>query len=167
MKRRAVPAVMAIAAALLLFGCGKNPEQKKLESDLNNQVVKGHEAQMAKLTQADDLLTQVEAAIVMYDSLVAAFPKQTADQSKADLLSAKDRLNSSKDALESWMSNYQPFNEGVKHAIAMAQLRKEWDTLVQAGQQLDSAIAGATLAVDAHKKFADDLIAASPKKKHR
>lgn len=138
-----VRALCIASVLMLLAGCGKSAEFKKLEADLNERIIKGHEAQMAKIPQLDTLLAQLNNALTPFEA------RGTAAQDAPALLSARDHLQASKEAMESWMSNYQPYNEGTRHDIAMAQLQSTLNSLEQIGRQLDTGLAETAAALDA------------------
>ena len=140
-----------LSVGLIVVGCGKSDEQKKMETDLNEQISKGHHAQMAKLADVDEMIDSVEASLARYDSLAAAHQKEVAQQPKSDLISARDRLTSSREAMESWMAAYRPYNEGIKHDQAMAEMKTEFDALQQVAVETDSALADASRSVHAHE----------------
>ncbi|MGA9119705.1 MAG: hypothetical protein WB699_10100 [Bacteroidota bacterium] len=158
----------ALTVGTILFsGCGKSEADKKMESELNERIMQAHEGQMAMATQIDELLTKVDAAVAQHDSLAKAFPKVMAEKSDANLLSAKDKLSAAKDAMDSWMSSHEPYNESVKHTIAMEQLNKDMDLVTQVGTQMSSAIAEAQTALDDNAKMADEIMAMTHKGKKK
>jgi hypothetical protein len=158
---KATPCVLALllAGTAALSGCGKSTEQKKMESDLNAQIMQGHEAQMAKARQVDELLARVDTAIAISDSLIKAYPRGMEGHTSSDLIAARDKLQGSRNALESWMQAHEPYNEGIKHDQAMAQLNGDLDALTQVSEQMDSAIIDATKAIDSHKTFLSTIAA--------
>ena len=160
-------AVVALAAvlALLLGGCGKSAQDRKAEADLNDQIMKGHEVQMAKADRADSLGGELEARIAANDSLVRAFPKETAGRTSGALTAARDHLQGSRHAMDSWMESHTPYNEGIKHDQAMAQLQSDLNALQQVGEQMETAIADATRVIGEQKQFEQELAAMKARKR--
>ena len=167
MKATSITASAFLSGLLLFSGCGKSEADKKAEAELNDKIMKAHEQQMSQSTQVDQLLAKIDAVIAEHDSLAKLFPKQMADNSTADLLTAKDKLSAAKDGMESWMSAHEPYNPGIKHDLAMQQLTNDLDVVNQVGEQLAGAISAATTALDSHAKFVADLTAATHKGKRK
>lgn len=160
MKATLIAGSVFVSGLLLFAGCGKSEADKKAEAELNDKIMKAHEDQMAQSTQVDQLLAKIDAVIAEHDSLAKLFPKQMADNSTADLQTAKDKLSAAKDGMESWMSSHEPYNPGIKHDIAMQQLTRDLDVVNQVSEQLTGAITAATTALESHAKFVADLTAA-------
>lgn len=167
MKATLLAGSILVSGLILLAGCGKSEADKKAESELNDKIMKAHEEQMTQAKQVDELLAKIDAAIAEHDSLAKLFPKQMADKSTADLQSARDKLSAAKDGMESWMSSYEPYNPGIKHDLAMAQLTRDVTLVSQVGEQMTSAIAAATTALDANAKVVADIAAAAHKGKRK
>ncbi len=154
-----------VIGSVLLSGCGKSEADKNAESALNDKIMKAHEDQMAMAGQLDELITKIDAAIAEHDSLAKAFPKQMADKTTADLVSAKDKLSAAKDGMESWMSSHEPYNPGIKHDLAMAQLTRDLDVVMQVGSQMHDAMSAATSALEAHAGVVSSLATAAKGKR--
>jgi truncated hemoglobin YjbI len=156
-----------LAGALAFSGCGKSEADKKMESELNEKIMQAHEGQMAMASQIDELLASISTAMAQHDSLAKVFPKDMADKSDANLITAKDKLSAAKDAMESWMSSHEPYNESVKHALAMEQLNKDMDEVTQVGQEMSGAITSAKAALDEYGNAVAVVLAKGQKGKRK
>ncbi len=165
MKNLPLALFVLLLSLLLLAGCGKSVEQKQLESDLNKRVMAMHGTEMAKTRQAQGLGVQLDSVMLMHDSLVGKFPKETAGHSGEDINLAKQKLASARAAMDAWMAGHKPYDENVKHDEVMTKLNADVRDLEKVGAQLDSAIADATSVVESHRKAAADLLAKKKPKK--
>ncbi len=152
-------AIVAAAGVVILSGCGKSAEEKNAEAALNDKIMKGHEAQMAMAKKTEGLLAQLDSVIAETDSLIAARPNQGFN--KSGLITARDRLVGSRNAMESWMQNHTPYNEGIKHDLAMAQLQSDLNALQQVQEQMDTAVSDVTRALTEQRQWKDSLMMAS------
>ena len=167
MRATSLVMVLVLAGTVGLCGCGKSAEQKRLEADLNSQIMKGHEVLMEKPKQAAVLLTQLDSAIAISDSLIKEHPNGTGGLTSSDLIAARDKVEGSRSALDSWMQGHTPYNEGIKHERAMAQLQTDLNALTQVGDQMDTAIVDATKAIAIHREFVSTLSAGGPKSRRK
>lgn len=156
MSRVAVPSVL-IAAAVILAGCGKSAEMKKMEADLFSSLKQMHDEGMDLMVKAGDLSDEVDQAIASFDSLAAAHPKETAGHTMDDLKVAKLKLAGAMTAMNDWMAALRPYEDGMKHEDAMALLGGEKDGIVKVKGQFDEAIASASASLRSQKAFADEL----------
>jgi hypothetical protein len=154
---------LAVLVAFVLAGCGKSEVQKKLESDLNSEVMKMHDATMATLAKAKDLSTQIDGAVAVQDSLAKRFPKAFEGKTTNDLTAAKEKLAGVKDEMDKWMKGHKPFDPNGKHEDILAQLKKDKDDLTKVKNDVEGALAAATTAIDAHKQLAADAVAKTVK----
>jgi hypothetical protein len=148
---------------IALVGCGKSPEEKKMETDLNADVTKLLDEDKASLDKVADLMNQVDASIMKRDSLVVLYPKLTAGHSVEDLQNAKMQLKTAQDALEKWLKVYRPYNEAMKHQEAMNNLNRAKEDLTNAKSNIEAAVAAAQAALDHHSKLVDELMAQTAK----
>jgi hypothetical protein len=148
--------------SFMLTGCGKNADQKKVEADLNAEVMKIHEKQMKDMQEIRDLMAGIDIELMSYDKLVHDHPTQMAGQSPDDLVDAKKMLLSAKSAMESWMSGYTMYNAAMKHEEAMAKLARDKDDLTKVQASIDAAKSAANTTLAAHRKLADQIAAATP-----
>ena len=156
-----------ITGTLMLSGCGKSAAEKNAESELNDKIMKAHETQMTMAARVDELLAKIDTLVAKHDSLAKAFPKEMANISTAELTSAKDKLSAAKDGMDSWMSSHEPYNASVKHEIAMQQLTGDLNVVTQVGDQMNTAIAAATSALNANAQTMNEVLAKSPKGKKK
>ena len=151
--------VITMVLTVALVGCGKSPEEKKMESEMSTEVTKLLDENKAALEQVSSLINQVDVTIARRDSMVVAHPKETAGHSVEDLQNAKTRLAAAQDALEKWLKAYRPYNEGMKHQEAMNNLKRAKEDLTNAKTNIDEASAAANTAIDHHAKLFDELTA--------
>ncbi|HEX9006006.1 MAG TPA: hypothetical protein VF889_01835, partial [Bacteroidota bacterium] len=64
-----------------------------------------------------------------------------------------------------WMQNHTPYNEGIKHDLAMAQLQSDLNALQQVQEQMDTAVSDVTRALAEQRQWKDSLTMASKGKK--
>lgn len=150
---------MAVFLLSVFAGCGKTTDQKKMEADLNAEVMKSHEKQMKELDEIRDLMAGIDIELMSYDRLANEHPKQMAGRTPDDLVNAKKTLLSAKSAMESWMSGYKMYDPSVAHEAAMAKLAKDKDDLTKIQVSIDAAKAAANAALDANRKLADQFAA--------
>ncbi len=157
MKTLSLTAAILVAGGfVLLSGCGKSAEERSAEAALNDKIMKGHEAQMAMAKKTEGLLAQLDSVIAETDSLIAARPNQGFN--KSGLIAARDRLVGSRNAMESWMQNHTPYNQGIKHDLAMAQLQSDLNALQQVQEQMDTAVSDVTRALAEQRQWKDSLM---------
>jgi hypothetical protein len=163
MKHLAFAALAVLLLAGLLAGCGKSGDQLKLEADLNAEVLKLHDAGMAAMKEATATMGGIETTLGKHDSLVKAFPKQTAGHPADDLTAATEKLKAARAAMDTWMKSYRPYDKDVKHDAVMAQMTKEKEALTKINADIQAAVTAGKAAIGAHQKAADDLMAAMKK----
>jgi uncharacterized lipoprotein YehR (DUF1307 family) len=150
---------LAVLVAFVLAGCGKSEIQKKLESELNNEVMKMHDATMATITKATDLTSQLDGAVALQDSLAKRFPKAFEGKTTDDLTAAKQKLAGVKDEMEKWMKGHKAYDPNAKHDEILAQLKKDKEDLTKIKSDVEGAVAAATTAIESHKQLAADAVA--------
>jgi hypothetical protein len=155
---------LAVLVAFVLAGCGKSEVQKKLESELNSEVMKMHDATMATIAKAKDLATQLDGAVAVQDSLAKLYPKAFQGKTTNDLTAAKEKLAGVKDEMDKWMKGHKQFDPNGKHEEILAQLKKDKEDLSKIKNDVEGAFAAATTAIDAHKQLATDAVAKTVKK---
>ncbi len=158
MKAFPIAAALLAGGVMLLCGCGKSAEEKRAEAELNTKIMQGHEAQMAAMRRTEGLLNQIDSAIALTDSLIARYPKQAASYDRNALITARDRLIGSRNAMESWMQSHTPYNEGIKHELAMAQLQSDLNALLQVQEQMDTSVADVTRALGEQREWKDSVL---------
>ena len=157
MKHFAIFSVLMIAAAVLIAGCGKSEEFKKLESDMYASVTAMHDDGMSMINKGNDLSAKIDDAIAMYDSMAAKYPKQFEGQSSDDLKAAKEKLSTATTSMKEWMSEMKPYDPTMDHMQVMAQLTKSKDGITKVKADFQDAFSAATTALMSHKAFAEDM----------
>jgi hypothetical protein len=157
MKQITIFSVLLIAAAVLIAGCGKSEEFKKLESDMYASVTAMHDDGMSLMNKGKDLSTKIDGAVAMYDSMAAKYPKQFEGQSSADLKAAKEKLSHATTSMKEWMSGMKPYDPTMDHAQVMDQLTKAKEGVTKVKGEFQDAITAATTALDSHKAFAEEM----------
>jgi len=165
MKNVMLALFLVLMVAVLLAGCGKSEELKKLEATLNTEVMQKHDELMKSIATLDELNGQIDATMAKHDELVKKYPKQTAAHKSGDLLTAKDRLAAAKKSMETWMKGFKPYDIEAKHEDVMASLTKSKDELAGMQDQFTKAITTAKDAIASHTKAADELLAKTAKRK--
>jgi hypothetical protein len=165
MKNMMLAMFLVLMVAVLLSGCGKSEEQKKIEATLNTEVMQKHNDLMKSMTTLDELSAQIDAAMAKHDELVKKYPKQTANHKAGDLMTAKDRIVAAKAKMEKWMKGFKPYDVAAKHEEVMASLTKSKDELVAIQDQFTAAMTFAKDAIASHTKAADELLAKTAKHK--
>lgn len=154
---------LAVLVAFVLAGCGKSEIQKKLESELNNEVMKIHDAAMATMTKGKDLASQLDGVVATQDSLAKLFPKAFEGKTTDDLKAAKDKLAGVKDEMDKWMKGHKAFDPNGKHEDILAQLKKDKEDLTKIRGDVEGAFTAATTAIDSHKQLLADVAAKTVK----
>lgn len=165
MKTLHVVAGMFIAASLLLAGCGKSDEIKKLEASMNTEVMQKHDDLMKAMSGLDAAGEELKAALSKHDSLAKLFPKEFAGHETTDLIAANQKLEAAKASMMTWMKGFKPYDPLAKHEEVLSLLKKTLTDLGVVEQQFQEARAAATEAIAAHAKATDELTAKLPKKK--
>jgi hypothetical protein len=159
MKQFAFFSVLLIGAAVLIAGCGKSEEFKKLESDMYASVTAMHDDGMSLMSKGTDLSARIDDAVAMYDSMAAKYPKQFEGQTSDDLKAAKDKLSAATTSMKKWMSEMKPFDPTMDHVQVMAQLTNAKDGVTKVKGDFQDAISAATTALENHKAFAEQMAA--------
>jgi hypothetical protein len=159
MKQTAILSVLMIAAAVLIAGCGKSDEFKKLESDLFASVTAMHDDGMSLMNKGTDFSAKIDDAVAMYDSMAAKYPKEFEGQSSDDLKAAKEKLASATLSMKEWMSGMKPYDPTMDHTEVMAQLTQAKDGITKVKGNFQDAFSAATTALDNHKAFAEQMAA--------
>jgi hypothetical protein len=152
---------VALLVAFVLAGCGKSEVEKKLESDLNNEVMKMHDVAMASLAKAKDL--DLDGVMATQDSLAKLFPKVFEGKNTDDLKAAKEKLAGVKAEMEKWMQGHKKYDPAMNHTEVLAQLKKDKDAVTKINDEVQSAVTAATAAVESHKQLAADAAAQAMK----
>lgn len=155
--------LLVVAAALV--GCGKSADMKKLEADLNAEIQKVHEKQMASVKVLDSLTASLDAAMAKHTELAAKYPKALTGHAADDIVVAKEQIAGAKSAMDAWMKAYKPYDETLPHEQVMAQLNKDMEGLMAMQTQLDGAMKSASDVITGHTKAADEVIAKFGKKR--
>ena len=159
MKQIAILSVLMIATAVLIAGCGKSEEFKKLESDMYASVTAMHDDGMSMMNKGNDLSAKIDDAIAMYDSMAAKYPKEFQGQSSDDLKAAKAKLATATTSMKEWMSGMKPYDPTMDHMQAMAQLTMAKDGAAKVKADFQDAFSAATTALDNHKALAEQMAA--------
>jgi hypothetical protein len=159
MKKLAIFPALVLATAILIYGCGKSEEFKKMESTLYSSVMTLHDEGMTLMNKGSDLSAKIDAAMAQYDSLAAKYPKQFQGHSSDDLKAAKEKITGATSSLKEWMSSLKPYDPAAEHTEVMAQLTKEKDSITTVNADFQDAISAATAALDNHKALAESLTA--------
>lgn len=154
-----------VAFAVLLAGCGKSDEMKKLEAGLNTEVMQKHDELMKATAGLDASVAEITSVMAKHDSLAKLFPKKFEGHDATDLLAAKEKLQAAKEAMTAWMKGFKPYDPEMKHELVMESLKKTKDDLGVVDKQFQEALAVAKDAVANHTKLMDEIAAKMPKKK--
>jgi uncharacterized protein YoxC len=165
MKKLLSVAILLMAVAMLLAGCGKSADMKKLEANLNTEVMQKHDDLMKQMSGLDGLADQIAALTAKQDSLAKLFPKQFAGLQSTDLLAAKEKLQAAKSAMTAWMKNFKPYDPELKHEVVMESLAKTKGDLDVIEKQFAEATTVAKDLVAKQSTMIDDLAAKLPKRK--
>lgn len=157
MKHALTPLLVVIALAIA--GCGKSDELKKLESTLYGAVGKMHDDGMTLMNKGTDMSAKLDEAIAMIDSLAQKYPKQFAGHSTDDLKDAKAKIANAMASLKDWMSSFKPYDENMGHEEVMAQLSKAKEGITKVKADFESALTGASTALENEKAFAEQATA--------
>jgi methyl-accepting chemotaxis protein len=164
MKRTIRAVALLAVTAFLVAGCGKSADQKKLEADLNAEIGKLHEYQMAMIEKIKVMSADLDGAVATFDSLAKARPKETAGRTADDMKAAKEKLTAVQTAMDAWMATYKPVDENMNHAEALVALAKNKADLTKTTGDALEAMKSAAAALENHKTFAADLMAKATKK---
>ncbi len=143
--------------AASLAGCGKSQEDKKMESDLNTQILHLHDYYMASINRMGQLQSQIDSALARHDSLARLRPGVAAGESTEDLMSVNARMDSARSAMNAWMRAYIPYEPSMGHQEAMAKLQKDKDELTRQTSNALGIIDAAGTTIDRHRNLEDSL----------
>ncbi len=164
MKALWLMAIACIAVAVLCVGCGKSDDMKKLEADLNTEVMQKHDDMMKAMSGLDEATAQIAAMVAKHDSLAKLLPKKFAGHDATDLLAAKEKIAAAKEAMNTWMKGFKPYDPNAEHEVVMASLKKTQEELVGVEQQVQGALTAAKESMASHSTFVNALTAKLPKK---
>jgi hypothetical protein len=165
MKKLLFVTLAIVAIAMLIAGCGKSDEMKKLEAGLNTEVMQKHDDIMKQISGLDGLVDKITALTSQQDSLAKLFPKQFAGMQTTDLLAAKEKLQAAKEAMNAWMKDFKPYDPEGKHELVMASLGKTKGDLIVVEKQVSEAMTMAKDVVAKQASMVDAIAAKLPKKK--
>ncbi len=165
MKHVLLALSLVIVVAILLAGCGKSEEMKKVETAINAEVMAKHDELMKSMSGLDELTAQITAATARHDELVAKYPKLVTGHTGADLVAAQAKIAAAKAAMENWMAGFKPYDPEGKHEDVVAGLTVNKDALGAMQTQFADAMTAAKDALAGHTTAADDLMAKVSKKK--
>ena len=165
MKQVLLALSLVILVAVLLAGCGKSEEMKKIEAALNTEVMDKHDAIMKSVADLDDLTAQIDTAMARHDAMVKKFPKMTEGHTATDLVAAQEKISAAKTAMDSWMRSFKPYDPEAKHETVIAALGIEKDELLAMQKQFSEAIAAAKVALNTHAN-ASDIVTQQTTRKH-
>lgn len=160
MKQAMYALVLLLTVGLVLAGCGKSEALKKMESELNSQVMKLHDEQMKSADGLKDVVGQIDAAIANHEGLAKKFQKKMGDHNVNDLVAAKEKIASVQSQMETWMKGFKKYDEEAKHEDVMKQLTTYKDELTAMGQSINETMTAAKSALDSHAAFAASLLPA-------
>ena len=166
MKQMLLALSLVVLATLVVAGCGKSAEMKKLEAALNTEVMDKHEAIMKLVPEMDSLTSGITRVTAKHDSLVKMYPALTTGQTAADLVAAQEKISAAKAAMDAWMRGFKPYDADAKHEGVLAGLNTQKDELIAITKQFEEARLAACDAIAAHVVAADKVLAQIPKKKH-
>jgi hypothetical protein len=157
MKHHSFLPLLLAGAGLLIAGCGKSAEFKKLESDLFSSVTTMHDDGMSLMNKGRDLSAKIDDAIATYDSMAAKYPKVFEGQTSDDLKAAKEKLATAATSMKEWMAGMKPYDPTMDHTEVMTQLSNAKDGITKVKTQFQEAITAATTALENHKAFAEQM----------
>jgi hypothetical protein len=164
MKQMLLALSLVMLVAVLLAGCGKSEEMKKIEAALNKEVMDKHDEIMKSVSQLDDFTAQIGTAMAKHDELVKKYPKLTEGHTAADLVAAQEKISAAKASMDTWMRTFKPYDPEGKHEEVVAGLGVEKDELLALQKQFDEAITAAKVALTTHTTSAE--IVTRTTKKH-
>jgi hypothetical protein len=166
MKQMLVALSLVMLVAVLLAGCGKSEEMKKIEAALNKEVMDKHDELMKSVSLLDDLTAQIGTATTKHDELIKKYPKLTEGHTASDLVAAQEKISATKAAMDAWMRAFKPYDPEAKHEEVIARLAAQKDELVAIAKQFADAQQVAREALVTHGVAADMVIAKAGGKKH-
>jgi tRNA splicing ligase len=165
MKHVLASLVLLLAVSVLVAGCGKTEEMKKMESSLNAEIMQKHDDLMKTMSGLDDLTAQITAAMTKHDEMVKKYPRLVAGHESSDLVAAQEKITAAKTAMENWMKGFKPFDLDAKHEDVLASMTVTKDALTAMEKQFNEAMGTAKEALAAHEKAAEMVMAKTSKKK--
>jgi hypothetical protein len=145
------PAILL--AALLLASCGKPAEEKKAESDLNDEIMNIHRYSMAAMQKAGKINDSLDNALSQVVSVSSPHQGRGLDSIAAGLRMGKAALSRANDSMEEWMQDYRPYDPSESHEKAMTDLRKQKESLSRSTAGTLAAIDTASAALAEYRAF--------------
>jgi len=165
MNRTLATLSVLVLAALMLAGCGKSADQLKMEGDLSKQITALHDGLMAKMPQVKELLAKIPELTAQGEELMKKYPK-AAELLKTDgLKAASEQLVKTQSSMEAWMKTFKPYDVNLKHDEVMKALTTQKDELTKMKGDFETAVGGATTAVETYQKTIADVTAKAMTKK--
>lgn len=164
MKKSIYLSAILSLSLILVTGCGKSDEQKKMESDLNEEVQKLHDEGMELSTELSGLQTDLTDKLAKKDSLANAVAKELAGTSTDAVNASIAKIKSSTEAMNNWMMNHKGYDEKAKHEEVIATLTTEKEAVSKVKTDLEAALADAKSTVATLDSAIADLSAKKPAK---
>jgi hypothetical protein len=164
--KQALAAVFTLAlVALVVAGCGKSPDQLKMEGDLSKEITALHDGLMAKMPQVKELLTKIPELTTQGEQLMKKYPKQAEALKTDGLKSASEMLVKAKSSMEAWMKTFKPYDAEMNHDDVMKALTAQKDGLTKMKVEFETSLNSANAAVDTYTKTIEGLTAKTASKK--
>jgi hypothetical protein len=154
---------LVMLVGVLVAGCGKSEEMKKIEAALNKEVMDKHDEIMKSVSRLDDLTAQIGTATTKHDELIKKYPKLTEGHTASDLVAAQEKISAAKAAMDTWMRAFKPYDPDGKHDMVIAGLGAEKSELLALQKQFDEAIAAGTAALNSHAAAAEIVMKTTKK----
>ena len=147
-------ALVLALAGLVLSGCGKSAEERRLESELWTKVKALHDTTMAHVMEFGDLEQKIDDAVTRHEELAKRYGRKLKGHSTDDLVTARAALESLRTKMENWMKGFKPYDESLPHQDAMASLEVSLKWLTGMQGELKRGMQQADDALQAHEQAA-------------
>jgi chromosome segregation ATPase len=157
------PILLVLSSALALAslsGCGRSEDEVKKLVQLQSEVSQLHGDIYKKMTELGKVAGQPDELLARQEAWLASHPRQRTVFQNDDIDSAKQRISSAFDAIDSWKTlPSETYEEQVK------KLTSDREFLKSAISKIDAAIKAASEASESHKKILARLTSSTGKPK--
>ena len=159
-----VPLLMVLALALIVAGCGKTSEQRKMEQELNAEVTALRSDVESNVAGFTELQTKLDATLQMHKQLVKRYAKKMKGHTADDIPVAKQGLDAAKNEAQTVLMALKNYDEKMEHDQAMARLKHDKESLVKIMDVVAEAANTANAVIANHEKVKSSLMPKAPAK---
>jgi hypothetical protein len=159
-----VSLLLVAALALMVAGCGKTSEQRKMEHDLNAEVTALRGEVESNLAIFTELQTTLDETLKMHKQLLKKYAKKMKGHTADDIGVVKQSLDTAKNEANTVLMALKAYDEKMDHDQAMARLNQDKESLAKIMGVVTGAANAANTVIANHEKVKSGLTAKAPAK---